>query len=462
MIPDGTVVRLESGVRRHGDLLVGGSPTTVLRLAPAAFDLFDGELIEVRSAAARAVAERLLASNLAHPVLDAWPEVDLAELTVVIPVKERAAGLSRLLSALNGQVRCVVVDDGSVAAADIATVTAECGAELLRLAVNVGPAAARNAGLARVRTEFVAFVDSDVVVQPADLAVALRHFADDEVALVGPRVRGRQGESWIERYEEVSSSLDLQDLPTAVRPFARVSWLPSACLVARVDSLGAGFDGSMRVGEDVDLVWRLIEAGHRVRYEPASVAWHDSRTTWRSWLGRKAYYGSSGADLHARHGEQVAPAVLDPVQALTVASWAAQRWWSAPVGVGLWLVSAARMRRGLSPELAARLAAKGVASHGSQAMGLALRHWWPLTVVACLVSRRARRATVAMAVLDAAVVHRGRRPRLDPVRFFVARRADDASYGVGLWLGAVRARDLGVLLPSVRWRSASRGGPSRS
>ena len=38
-----------------------------------------------------------------------------------------------------------------------------------------------------------------------------------------------------------------------------------------------GFDDGLRVGEDVDLVWRLLEAGWRVRYEPSVTVRHASR-----------------------------------------------------------------------------------------------------------------------------------------------------------------------------------------
>ena len=37
-----------------------------------------------------------------------------------------------------------------------------------------------------------------------------------------------------------------------------VSYVPSACLVGRVAALGEGFEESLRVAEDVDLVWRLV------------------------------------------------------------------------------------------------------------------------------------------------------------------------------------------------------------
>ena len=53
------------------------------------------------------------------------------------------------------------------------------------------------------------------------------------------------------------------------RPLTRVAYVPTAALVVRRAALGGGFDETMRYGEDVDLVWRLVEAGHRVRYEPA-------------------------------------------------------------------------------------------------------------------------------------------------------------------------------------------------
>ena len=40
-----------------------------------------------------------------------------------------------------------------------------------------------------------------------------------------------------------------------------------------------GFDEAMRLGEDVDLVWRVAAAGHRCRYEPTSVVHHEPRGT---------------------------------------------------------------------------------------------------------------------------------------------------------------------------------------
>ncbi len=84
------------------------------------------------------------------------------------------------------------------------------------------------------------------------------------------------------------------------------------------------------MAEDVDLVWRVLAAGWRVRYEPASVVRHDHRTTLGPWLRRKAYYGTGAALLADRHGSDVAPLVLNPWTAALAVSVLAQRRWSLP------------------------------------------------------------------------------------------------------------------------------------
>lgn len=89
------------------------------------------------------------------------------------------------------------------------------------------------------------------------------------------------------------------------------------------------------------------------------------------------------------------------------------------------------------PMLGPRLVLAAAAAFG-QAGALLLRHWWPLTASACPISRRARRAATAAVVADTLAGWRRRPPGLDPIRSAVARRIDDAAYGAGVWLRAVR------------------------
>jgi mycofactocin system glycosyltransferase len=457
--PAGTVVELgpDVRVRDGGRTLVGGAPPRLLHLSERAAALVAGRRVEVGGATARQLAGQLVAAGVAHPVAASLPPVPLSEVTVVVPVRDRAAGLDRLLAALGGQVGVIVVDDASRDPGSVARVVASHQARLLALARNVGPAGARNAGLALVTTPFVAFVDSDVVVAPEAIALLLRHFAHPGVALVAPRVRGLPPAggrvNWLSRYEDARAALDLGARPGLVRPRCAISWVPSACLLGRRDALGAGFSDGMRVAEDVDLVWRLAEAGWLVRYEPAASAGHDHRTSLRPWLARRAFYGTGAHDLARRHAGAVAPAVLNLPTAAASVALVAGRLWSPPVVAGAFGVLTARLtrvtRRTDHPvRLAAELAGYGLGSSAAQASALLLRHWWPLSLAGCLGSRRLRRTVALAAVVDGLVEYRRLRPDLDPARFVLARRLDDLAYGAGVWAGALRGRSVRALLPA--------------
>lgn len=449
-LPVGFRVRMRDDVESHdrGRVLVGGSPLRVLRLSAAARRLIRDRTVEVCSPASQALAVRLLDTNVADPVLDAV-RVNPAALTVVIPAHDRAEQLDRALAAL-APLRCVVVDDASTDATAIRAVAARHGARLVRLAENAGPACARNVGLRQVDTEFVAFVDSDVEVTAQVLLDLARHFTDRAVGLVGPLVRSRSRSAaprWFERYDERSSSLALGNRACQVAPGAHVGWLPSACVVARCAALASGFDPQLRIGEDVDLVWRLVERGTVVRYDPSCVALHDARPTVRQWLGRKFLYGTGGAVLAQRHGDRTAVAVLSPLMASAAAALLHRRRWSAPVA-GACVADAVRRLHVRLPEgegrdrVAVLLALRGLGWAVRQETALLLRHWAPPVLLGCLLSRRLRRAVASALLVDAALavpaaVRTGAR---ETCADLFARRLDDLAYGTGLWVGLLRAR----------------------
>ena len=284
-------------------------------------------------------------------------------------------------------------------------------------------------------TPLVAFVDADVHL-PADwLDALLPHFDDERVAMVAPRVRSTPGSSALDRYEREQSPLDLGPLPGRVQAGSRVSYVPTAAVVCRADAIRAvgGFDESLRFGEDVDLVWRLVEAGHRVRYEPASVVTHDARPTWRAWFAQRVGYGSSAAPLARRHAGALAP--------LRMSGWSLGAWVSAVfvhpvVGLALGAGSAAALVRKLDdvpPRAAFSLAWRGNLAAGAQIAQAVRRVWWPIVALAALRSRRAR-----VGLLLAAVAAR------HPVRV-----ADDVAYSIGVWRGVVRERTGAPIVPDI-------------
>ncbi|MFH8249344.1 mycofactocin biosynthesis glycosyltransferase MftF [Microbacterium sp. B2969] len=458
-LPDGFTVRLDRRTRvvDGGRVLIGGAPTRVARLKPAAARVLRDRELVVRDPVTRGLAEHLLATGLGDPVVATLPAIPLTELTVVIPVRDRPTQLARLLASVPPQVAAVlVVDDASRRPQAVASVVSWHGARLIPLEVNVGAAAARNAGLAQAATPFVAFIDSDVVLQDGCLDLLLRHFADPRLAMAAPRVLGLDADepNWITRYENARSSLDLGGDAASVRPRSPVTWVSSTCLVARIAHLGAGFDASMRVGEDVDLVWRLVDDGFRVRFEPAATVLHEHRTRLRTWLGRKFFYGTGAHLLSVRHPDDVAPVVLPPWGALVLALLLAQRRWSIPAVALTGVVVAGRIAKRLGHTrrpwpIAGRLTGEGMIAALGQGFALLLRHWWPATLAVGLFSPRVRRAAAIAAVADVVWEYLRLRPRLDPVRFGAARRLDDLAYGAGVWWGALRGRSPKALLPAI-------------
>lgn len=456
-LPDGFRIRLRDDLilADKGQLLVGGSPVRAVRLSPQARRLLADGSLTVTGQATAALARRLLEGNLADPVLDGI-EVPRSDLTVVVPVRDRIEQLDRCLAELES-LQVVVVDDASRNSAAVAQAAHRHGALLVELHRNLGPAGARNAGLARVHTPLVAFVDSDVQVDACALLALARHCTDPRVALVGPLVAGspqRQRPRWHERYDAAASSLDLGTIGGQIRSGAAVGWLPSACLVGQVALLRGGIGGfqeGWRVAEDVDLVWRLVNAGHVVRYDPSVRARHDVRPTVRGWLGRKFVYGTGGADLAARHGDKVAPAVLPLPMAVAAAAVLQRRWWSAPCAAIVVAATARAISRRLPPRagntvVAVRLAGRGLGWAIRQESALLLRHWWPATLAAAPRSRSVRRALLTAVVIDLAAFYR-ERTGVGPATALAARRLDDLAYGAGLWWGALRLRDIRCLLP---------------
>ena len=70
-----------------------------------------------------------------------------------------------------------------------------------------------------------------------------------------------------------------------------------------LDQIG-GFDPTFRqAGDDVDLCWRLQQAGLRLGFSPAAVVWHYRRATVGAYLRQQLGYGEAEALLVRKHPE---------------------------------------------------------------------------------------------------------------------------------------------------------------
>jgi GT2 family glycosyltransferase len=240
-------------------------------------------------------------------------------VAAVVPAfDEGGTSLERTLRGLLGQARrpdhVLVVDDGSPSPLALpAELRSE--AEVVRLAKNSGLAAARNHGARLTTTEFLLFVNCDVVLGPDWLehGVAFMESAAEVgavsgaiVPVAGPKVLRDWRLQFIEPKPHRSSLAG----PTAV------TWLVGHALLVRraaFDSAG-GFDPRFRTaGEDWDFSQRVRARGYELVHHPGLVAESHESASIDS-LARKSIR-NAGWDLRSRPPE-LACAATRPVRLL--------------------------------------------------------------------------------------------------------------------------------------------------
>lgn len=490
MIPRRVILDRHTRVLRSGGdgteatvRVLGGDPVTLITPSPRVAGLLDDdEVIVGDDPAAAALARALTDRGMAHPdVSDAGAVRPLGRVCVVSPVRDDSDGAEALVRALAPELgrglRVLVVDDGSARPVDpTARPFDHPGVGVLRHDIAKGPAAARNGGTAEAvltGAETVVFLDADVTPCPGWLDPLLAHLDDPAVAAVAPRiVAAEPGRLWVRGYETSRSALDMGPRPARVRPRTRVPYVPSAALAVRPDRLppapggaGAGpFDHRMHVAEDVDLCWRIDEAGGRIRYEPASRVGHRHRRATAPLLARRAFYGRGAAPLARRHGPDVAPVVAAPWSIAV----AAGVWSATPLGLVVAAGAAGRAwwrTRALTGDgrAAAELVGRGAGASVWQLPQALLRPYWPVTAAVllatgCCGSRAATelRRRIAVAAVVEGLWHwwssrdPGRLPVNGPLGHVVLHRLDDLAYGVGVWRSAFEERSVGALRPELK------------
>ena len=432
-----------------GDTVVAGSPLKIFRFSSAARSVL--EAIEKRdeiSVAATNTLHRLIDAGAIHPILESIKtSLQPSDVTVVIPVhNEDVLRLNALISKISAAHEVLLIDDGStIPLADIN------GARVIRREVADGPAAARNTAVDLVTTSITFFLDADTSLADDSWTKLLAHFEDSSVGVVAPRIASEPGTTLLHRYEASESPLDLGSEPARIRKNSRVSYVPTAALMIRTDLLREhrGFDESLRYGEDVDLVWRLLEADVVCRYEPAVTVHHSPRASLLDAWKQRVSYGSAAAPLDQRHRGAATP--------LRINRWSAGAWGTLASGyplIGLIIgaASTVALERKISSQpdsrqLALRLAGRGNIHAGRMIAQAMTRTWWPIALLLSLCSRRARRVTCAAIVLPSLMSWFTKKPKVDPVSYCALKLADDVAYGTGVWKGVIATRDLGALTP---------------
>lgn len=195
----------------------------------------------------------------------------------------------------------ILVDDGSTdGTAAIAAGFPDV--KLVRHETNQGLSASRNSGLAAATGTIIAYTDDDCFADPHWLTRLVHRLETTGAdAVGGPNISPDDG--WL-----AAAISGCPGQPTHVLESDQVAeHVPGCNMAFRRAALEGinGFDPQfLRAGDDVDVCWRLQQAGGWITFAPGAVVWHHRRQTPRSYFRQQSGYGEAEALLRFKHPEK--------------------------------------------------------------------------------------------------------------------------------------------------------------
>jgi glycosyltransferase involved in cell wall biosynthesis len=225
--------------------------------------------------------------------------------TVVVPTRDRPRPLARCLAAVeaqdvDGDWEIVVVDDGSRAADEVATVVAATGRARLVRTAPAGSVQARNRGAREARAPVLLFLDDDCEPQAGWATALVSAVEQGAPAAAGKCVNADPADALAGATQTVLDFITLDSL----LPDGSTRFAPTYNVACRRDLLLAvPFEESyVNQGADRDWCARLTARGFSIAFEPTAVAVHRQKLDLGSFWRKHREYGSGSGRFHRRHG----------------------------------------------------------------------------------------------------------------------------------------------------------------
>ncbi len=195
-------------------------------------------------------------------------------VTVAIPCYNGAPFLETTIRSVLAQRRpadeVLVVDDGS--ADESAAIAAKYPVRLISHATNQGLSAVRNSAITETAGDILAFIDVDASADPVWLEKLLESYTDRGVSGVGGAGIESNIQNGVDRWRQLHASQGHGN-----RLLDNAPYLFGLNMSFRVDALRSvgGFDTNLRTNaEDMDIGYRLNDAGYRLVYRPDALVYH--------------------------------------------------------------------------------------------------------------------------------------------------------------------------------------------
>jgi GT2 family glycosyltransferase len=229
-----------------------------------------------------------------------WPRISVVVCTHNGngTLKHCMEGLSRLRYP---DFEVIFVDDGSTDPSAVLRAR-DYGFTLIQTE-NRGLSSARNTGWQQATGEIVAYLDDDAWPDPDWLSYLAAAFEDGGYAGVGGPNIPPPSDGPIAQCVANAPGGPIHVLLSDTE----AEHIPGCNMAFRRDVLAevGGFDPQFRVaGDDVDICWRVQEAGHRIGFSPAAMVWHHRRNSVRAYWRQQRGYGRAEALLERKWPER--------------------------------------------------------------------------------------------------------------------------------------------------------------
>lgn len=235
-------------------------------------------------------------------------------VSIVIPSYNRRSSLERLLDALaqqtcgNSEFEVIVVDDGSTDGS-IEAVRERQSLYALRVITqqHAGPAEARNRGVADAQGALILFLDDDVVPRSSLIQEHLAaHAATANAVVIGPMSPPGDWPRpiWV-RWEEDKLDKQYRDMVNGKwKPTGRQFYTGNASLTRSRFMQSGGFDTHFKRAEDVELGYRLADAGAQFVFDPHAEVLHYAWRSFESWCSTPYQYGRNDVIMQRDKGRK--------------------------------------------------------------------------------------------------------------------------------------------------------------
>lgn len=206
-------------------------------------------------------------------------KMNLNELSIIVPTRNEAKNISRLLQSIPSDVNLILIDASEDETGEIACRMRPEKTQIYKSSFHI--AAARHLGAQLAHTSWFLFTDADINFSE-DYFIKLQSLPALD-ACYGPKLSKDEFVSyygWVAIWQSIADGY-------------RIPAVSGSNFIVRRDAYFScgGFDPELLVNEDSELGWRIARRGFKIKYIPELIVYaHDHR---------RLYQGSFRKTIHS-------------------------------------------------------------------------------------------------------------------------------------------------------------------